>query len=119
MNANERLATRHNQVTSSQQSDTRKRAGLLQRVTHIAPFAHRQDCDDVAAFTLVDGVPTEQVVVVHLTWRGRAEAPGWPSIFVYAHVREWLEGAVLREAKRWCAESTEDQLAEMYAENQV
>src|SRR5690242_20521671 len=47
------------------------------------PFAHHQAQDDVAGFVLRDGVPTGEVRVVHLTWSGAAERPGWPGLDRY------------------------------------
>jgi len=36
----------------------------------ILPFAHRQDCDDVAGFVVDSGKVRDEVIVVHLTYRG-------------------------------------------------
>ena len=52
----------------------------------LTPLARREDCDDVL-FQLDDG---PAVAVVHLTWSGRPERPGFPTTRQYsgfAHFR--------------------------------
>jgi len=47
------------------------------------PFASLQTQDDFAGFVLIDGEPTGEVCVVHLTWKSKPELPGWPTITRY------------------------------------
>jgi len=65
-----------------------------QPITDCLPFARRQDCDDVAAFVVVDGVVTAEVIDVHLTWAPGPERPGYPSLDRYPDFWAWLKSAI-------------------------
>jgi hypothetical protein len=80
-----------------------------QPVTDILPFARRQDCDDVAAFIVEAGTVTDDVVIVHLTWRQGPEQPGYPSIHRCRDFWDWLETA-LADTREW---ASEDELADL------
>jgi hypothetical protein len=67
------------------------------------PFARRQDQDDVAGFVIEQGTVVNKVISVHLTWSGRAESGGFPSIDRYSDIWEWLKEAI-DETARWCSE---------------
>ena len=68
------------------------------------PFARRQDCDDFAGFRLENGEITSEVVVVHLTWSGRLEAPYNPITHIRKDAFEWLREDVLPETAMWVSE---------------
>jgi hypothetical protein len=65
------------------------------------PFARHQAQDDFAGFVLVDGVATGEVAVVHLTWAGKREQPGWPSMDRYQDGWEWIERCLWPETRDW------------------
>jgi hypothetical protein len=67
------------------------------------PFARRQDNDDVAGFVVGDGAVTGQVIVVHLTWTGGAERPGYPAVTRHADIWDWMK-SVIDETAAWCSE---------------
>ena len=71
-------------------------------VQDFLPFAFAQHTDEVAGFVVADGAATAQVCVVHLTWRGRAESPGWPSYKLSSDVWEWL-ATVGTQSREWCS----------------
>lgn len=58
------------------------------------PFATRQDCDDIAAFVISDGVVTKNVIKVHLTYARGPEREGFPSAERYDSFWAWLKSAV-------------------------
>ncbi|MFN7133097.1 MAG: hypothetical protein ACK4N5_13545 [Myxococcales bacterium] len=68
------------------------------------PFARREDTDDVAGFVLEKGKPSGAVAVVHLTWRGAAEQPGWPSLERYEDFWAWLRKDALESTRQWASE---------------
>ncbi|AMV24678.1 hypothetical protein VT84_09805 [Gemmata sp. SH-PL17] len=80
-------------------------------VQDFLPFAETQHMDEVAGFVVANGVATVQVCVVHLTWRGRAEAPGWPSYQLFSNIWEWLTMACA-ESREWCSP---EELADLVA----
>lgn len=73
------------------------------------PFAHRQDCDDVAGFVVDAEQVRDEVIVVHLTYRGGPEVPGYPSVQRFANFWEWLK-SVIDDTAAWC---DEQELAEL------
>ncbi|MBA3541007.1 MAG: hypothetical protein H0T79_15460 [Deltaproteobacteria bacterium] len=77
------------------------------------PFASHRSQDDRAGFVLVDGVPSGEVAVVHLTWRARAEQPGWPSMVRYPTFWAWLRDCMLDDAAEWAELNGEDDLADL------
>jgi hypothetical protein len=79
------------------------------------PFARHQAQDDVAGFVLRDGAPTGEVYVVHLTWSGGPERPGWPGMSRYVDLWDWLARCALPETRAW-AEDNEDEIADMLAD---
>ena len=62
-------------------------------------FAHHAACDDFAGFVIRDGRVTEGVLDVHLTWSGRVELTGWPSMTVYDDIWAWLAKSVIEEMR--------------------
>jgi hypothetical protein len=68
------------------------------------PFAARQDCDDVVGFVLVDGAAPGAVCVVHLTWAGRPERPGFPGVDEYDDFWDWLQRDAIPETRDWADE---------------
>ena len=85
-------------------------SGGSQPVSDCLPFARRVDKDDVAAFIVKDGRVTERVIDVHLTWRGRAENAGFPSMCVYDTIWAFLKAAIDDTAERMSEEEVEDLL---------
>jgi hypothetical protein len=77
------------------------------------PFARHDRHDDFAGFALDGGAATGEVCVVHLTWLGRAEQPGWPSVSRYEDIWAWLTRDVIPEARD---DMDEELLAEILAE---
>lgn len=69
----------------------------------IYPFARRQDQDDVAGFVIADGIVTEAVVVVHLTWTAAPERPGYPGTTRFENLWQWLK-SVIDDTAEWCSE---------------
>jgi hypothetical protein len=67
------------------------------------PFARRQDQDEVAGFVVERGTVTSKVISVHLTWTGRAEPSGSPTIDRHQDIWEWLKAAI-DETAIWCSE---------------
>ncbi|RYZ01377.1 MAG: hypothetical protein EOO73_35730 [Myxococcales bacterium] len=67
------------------------------------PFAHRQDCDDVAGFVVDNGEVREAVIEIHLTYRGGPEIPGYPQAKRFASFWEWLKSAI-DDSADWCGE---------------
>ncbi len=65
-----------------------------QPISDCLPFAKRQDCDDIAAFVVADGIVTGEVIDVHLTWAPKPELPGFPSLDHYSDFWAWLKSAV-------------------------
>jgi len=62
----------------------------------LAPFQDDGGAqDDFAGFVLRDGVATGEIAVVHLTWSGAPEQPGWPSYHVYTDFWDWVHGVLL------------------------
>lgn len=78
------------------------------------PFARRQDCDDVAGFMIKNGEIQKEIVSVHLTWKGKLEAEGFPAMVVYKDIFAWLSQEVLPETADWL---TEEELVELEEEN--
>ena len=75
------------------------------------PFAVAQHMDEVAGFVVAAGSAPAQVCVAHLTWRGQAESPGWPSYQLFPTVWEWL-ATVCAESREWCSP---EELADLVA----
>ena len=67
------------------------------------PFAKRQDQDDVAGLVVEDGAVTSKVIVAHLTWTGRPERPGYPTIERFPNLWAWLK-QVVDDTAEWCSE---------------
>ncbi len=72
------------------------------------PFAHRQDCDDVAGFVLADGCAEGSVQVVHLTWKGCAESPGFPRTTCYSDFWDWFVRDAIPATRDWATNNEED-----------
>lgn len=72
------------------------------------PFASHQAQDDFAGFILHDGKPTEEVAIVHLTWKRRSELPGWPSIARYTSFWTWLTDVGIVDTAEWAERNPED-----------
>lgn len=68
-------------------------------IKDIVPFAAHQCQDDYAGFIVEDGVITDKVLVVHLTWRGDTEIEDYPDITIYNSFWEWLEKGVVNDLK--------------------
>ena len=68
----------------------------------LQPVAHSGVADDV----LVQG-NDGQVVMVHLTWSGRAEVPPWPDYQLYASWEKWTEQVMRPEHDDESAASSE------------
>lgn len=73
-------------------------------VRDLAPFAQRLDRDDVAGFSLHGGVLTGEVCLVTLTWRGRPEQKGWPTLLCYKDFWAFAKEALLEDARDWANE---------------
>jgi hypothetical protein len=71
-------------------------------VPDLLPFAEAQHMDEVAGFVVRDSAVTPQVCVVHLTWLGRPEVPGYPGYALFATLWEWLQ-LVAEESRDWCS----------------
>ena len=76
------------------------------------PFARRQDCDDVAGFKVVNGNIQSEVISVHLTWSGKKEVAGFPSIAEYKNIFSWLQEEVLVETEYWISEEDIEDLSQ-------
>src|SRR5262245_30793579 len=68
------------------------------------PFVRRQDEDTVAGFVVDGGKVGPAVIEVHLTWTGRAEREGFPSVDRFRDIWEWLKAAI-DETAGWCSEA--------------
>ena len=79
-------------------------------ITDIVPFASAQHMDDYAAFIIEEGVITEKVVMVHLTFSGVSEEIGYPSRQVFQNLWEWLIKEIIPETADW---ADEDELADL------
>lgn len=78
------------------------------------PFARHRAQDDFAGFELApDGVPTGSVYVVHLTWKRRAELPGWPSMGHFETFWTWLRDCMIEDAAEWAELNGDDDLWEL------
>ena len=75
------------------------------------PFAVRQDCDQVAAFVVSDGVLGETVVEVHLTYSRSAERRGFPSEQRYETFWDWVKSAV-DDSANFASELNLDEIVE-------
>lgn len=76
----------------------------------ILPFAVRDDTDDVAGFTIIDGVACDAVVCFHLTWSGKRESGQVPLQSHYDDLFQWLTEAVVPLTREWM---TEDELEDV------
>jgi hypothetical protein len=68
-------------------------------VKDFQPFARHAACDDFAGFLIRDGRVTKEVLYVHLTFAGRPELPGYPSMTHYEDVWAWLSDCVVEEMR--------------------
>lgn len=73
------------------------------KIKDLLPFAVRQDMDDVAGFIIENGVVQDEVIVAHLTWHGKAEVKGYPSIHRYSSLWSWLKDCI-DDTAEWCNE---------------
>ncbi|HEU0036252.1 MAG TPA: hypothetical protein VFQ53_36815 [Kofleriaceae bacterium] len=80
------------------------------------PFAAHRARDEFAGFELVAGKATGAVCVVHLTWRRRAEQPGWPSLTRHDSFWAWFRGDMLDEAIEWADLNAEADVLDLEAE---
>jgi hypothetical protein len=64
------------------------------------PFARHGGHDDFAGFVLWHGRIDKQVVVVHLTFAGRAELPGFPGMTRYEDLWAWLAECVVPDMRQ-------------------
>ena len=78
-------------------------SGGSREITDCLPFARRQDCDDVAAFVVSDGVFTHEVIVAHLTWRDGPERDGFPGMERFPTFWDWFARAI-RDSSEWASE---------------
>lgn len=62
-------------------------------------FAQHGACDDFAGFVVGEGEPGQEVLCVHLTFSGKIEPAGYPSMTLYANVWEWLSDCVIEEMR--------------------
>ena len=73
------------------------------RIKDFQPFARHAACDDFAGFVLWqgrwEGRVSPEVVVVHLTFSGKPETPGYPGMTRYPDVWAWLSECVLEEMR--------------------
>ena len=93
----------------------REVSGGSQPISDCLPFARRRDNDDVAAFVVVDGVVTAEVIDVHLAWATGPERPGYPSLERYPDFWAWFKSAVDASAD-W---ATEDDLDDVISDGPV
>jgi hypothetical protein len=63
-------------------------------VKDFQPVIRHVACDDFAGFVIRDGRVTGEVVLVHLTFAGRPELPGFPGMTVYNDIWDWLDDCV-------------------------
>jgi len=85
---------------------------LIKEVGPEHPFAQartiavgrRIDCDDVLFF-----LPGERpaFAVVHLTWRGAREQPGWPSMHWYRSIEDWIENCMAPDHSDYGGDETD------------
>lgn len=87
----------------------REVSGGSQPILDCLPFARRQDCDDVAAFVIVDGAVTAEVIGVYLTWANGPERSGYPSLERYPSFWNWFKSAVDASAD-WATEDDLDDI---------
>ncbi len=74
------------------------------RGSAIAPIAARQDCDDVMfAEKWADGSGFKfgRCFVVHLTWSGRPEPEGYPSVAEYPDFDTWVDQCYEPDRAEW------------------
>jgi len=58
----------------------------------VRAVAARRDCDDVL-FVLTEEKPA--CAVVHLTYIGKEERPGWPETRLFASLDEWVRDCMI------------------------
>jgi hypothetical protein len=68
-------------------------------VKDFQPFARQAACDDFAGFVIRGNHISKEVLYVHLTFAGKAEAPGFPGMTLYEDVWEWLADCVVEEMR--------------------
>jgi hypothetical protein len=68
-------------------------------VKDFQPFAKHAAYDDLAGFVIRDGRVTTEVLFVHLTFKGRAERPGWPNMTLYDDVWTWFADCVVEDMR--------------------
>jgi hypothetical protein len=76
-------------------------------ITDWFPFARHQAQDDYAGFVMDAGVATDEVAVVHLTFKRSAELPGWPGYSRVGDFWSWLKSAI-DDTAEFCEEPDED-----------
>jgi hypothetical protein len=73
-------------------------------VRDLLPFAERKDRDEVAGFIVEGGRLKQEVALVALTWRGRAEKPGWPALQRFDDLWVFAREALIEDAREWANE---------------
>jgi hypothetical protein len=68
-------------------------------VKDFQPFARHAACDDFAGFVISEGKVTGPVVLVHLTFAGRAELPGYPGMMLYEDIWAWFSACVVEDMR--------------------
>ncbi|UTH75001.1 hypothetical protein [Chromobacterium sp. IIBBL 290-4] len=93
-------------VSSQDRSDKLRREFRLEaalpnsiRYKDIQPFAVSTYSDDIAGFLLDEQKVSKTVIVVHLTWSGKAEREGFPSVTVYEDFVAWLKECVCEDLR--------------------
>jgi hypothetical protein len=71
------------------------------------PFARHQAQDDYAGLILDAGVATDEVAIVHLTFKRGVELPGWPGYSRVGDLWRWLKD-VVEETKEFCDEPDDE-----------
>lgn len=73
-------------------------------VRDLLPFAVRKDRDELAGFVVEGGRLTEEVALVHLSWRARAEAKRDLLVRRFPGFWEFAREALLEDARDWANE---------------
>jgi hypothetical protein len=73
-------------------------------VRDLFPFALRKDREEIAGFIVTDGMVGEEVALVALTWKGRAEKAGWPAVQRFHDLWAFVRDAMLEDSREWANE---------------
>lgn len=74
-------------------------------VRDLLPFALRKDRDEVAGFVVANGQLTQEVALVHLSFKGRPERDRELVVKRFADIWEFAREALLEDARDWANEA--------------